>query len=92
MPSVTIRNVPENVLDGLRKLSLSERRSLNSQILVILEEALRMEPKVKACAISVDAQIDLWSRLADDWEDTRPAEEIAADIVSNRTYGRKVTL
>lgn len=40
MPSITIRNIPENLQKKLKKRSKINRRSLNSEILACLEEFL----------------------------------------------------
>lgn len=41
--NLTIRNIPEDVKDKIRTLSKTSRRSLNSEILIILEEAVRQK-------------------------------------------------
>ena len=40
MKSITIRNIPDEFLEAARMLSIKERRSLNNEILVLLEEGL----------------------------------------------------
>ena len=40
MPSVTIKNIPEEVLDRLRERARIHRRSLQGELVVILEEAV----------------------------------------------------
>ena len=39
MSTMTIRNIPENLVDGLKKVAKIHRRSVNQQVLVMLEEA-----------------------------------------------------
>jgi plasmid stability protein len=88
MANLTIRNVPEDLLKNLRKLSQKERRSLNSEVLVLLEKNVTQEVLEKySNTISVQAQTELWSKLAGEWEDSRPAEEIIGDILARRTLG-----
>ena len=41
MANLTLRNIPEHLLERIRSLSIAERRSLNNEILVLLERALR---------------------------------------------------
>ena len=43
MPNITVRNIPEELLNKLRMLSTMERRSLNNEILIILEKGLARE-------------------------------------------------
>lgn len=39
MSTMTIRNIPEDLVDGLKKAAKLHRRSVNQQVLVLLEEA-----------------------------------------------------
>lgn len=41
MPSLTVKNVPHEVLAQLRARALQHRRSLQGELLVILEEAVK---------------------------------------------------
>lgn len=40
MSALTIKGIPDEVLDGLRTLAEKERRSMNQQAIVLLEKAL----------------------------------------------------
>ena len=40
MPSLTLKNIPEDLLESLREIAKRERRSLNSQLLYLLEQQL----------------------------------------------------
>jgi plasmid stability protein len=93
MANLTLRNIPDNLLERIRSLSNAERRSLNSEILVLLERSLREYTAEKRHdVISTEAQLELWSKLAGEWEDPRSTDEIIADILSHRTPGREVKL
>jgi len=95
MPSLTIRNIPEDVLERIRALSAAERRSLNNEILVILERgtALEYEEKIRHPKyLSRSTQMELWDQLVGTWKDSRTASEIIEDIYSLRTAGRDVEL
>jgi antitoxin FitA len=41
MPSITIKNVPEDLLERLRERAKKHRRSLQAEVLTVLEEAER---------------------------------------------------
>ena len=43
MPSLTLKGIPEEVMEQLRRLAERERRSLNQQAILILEQALSKE-------------------------------------------------
>ena len=96
MANMTIRNIPDSILERIKALSARERRSVNSEILVLLEEAVRFYhhgPEQKhERAISADVQADMWMSLSGAWDDERSAAEIVADIYENRTSGREVDL
>ena len=56
MPNLTLENVPEELLVRLRAQAESDRRSLNSEILVVLETALSPhKPDVDTMLDAVDA-------------------------------------
>lgn len=42
MPSLTIKNIPENVLNKLKRRAKLNRRSLNSEIIQNLEETVNI--------------------------------------------------
>ena len=95
MASITVRNIPDEVLERIRALSAVERRSLNNEILVILERGTFREYEEKLLKrkyLSKSTQMEIWKRLVGTWEDTRSAKEIIEDIYSNRTAGREVEL
>jgi plasmid stability protein len=93
MVSITVRNIPDEIIDKIKVLSEIEKRSLNNEILVILERGLSDEIKNKKNAkISAEAQVSLWRKLSGLWEDTRPTEEIISDIYSSRSKGRDVEI
>lgn len=77
----------------IRMLSRIQRRSMNSQILFILENGLK-EYAVEQTEIPVcrDLQLQLWKDLSGKWEDERDTEEIMDEIYALRSRGRNVTL
>lgn len=95
MASITVRDIPEEVLKKLRALSAVERRSLNSEILLILERGAYSELEERLQrrrALSKSAQVAMWKQLLGSWEDERTAKEIIEDIYAHRTEGRDVQL
>jgi antitoxin FitA len=44
MTSLTIKNIPKTLYQNLKRRALNNRRSLNSEILVCLEEVLQSQP------------------------------------------------
>ena len=95
MASLTVRNIPEDILERIRALSTAERRSLNNEILVILERGTSLEYEEKMNRhkfLSKSTQMELWEQLLGTWKDSRSASEIIEDIYSLRTGGRDVEL
>ncbi|MBE3063982.1 MAG: hypothetical protein IMZ69_03070 [Spirochaetes bacterium] len=95
MASITVRNIPDDVLERIKTLSMIERRSINNEILVILERGAFNEYEEKMQRqrhLSKSTRMEIWKRLLGTWEDTRSTREIIEDIYSNRTVGRDVDL
>jgi plasmid stability protein len=93
--NITIRNIPDDVIDKIKTISKMERRSLNNEILLVLERGIEDEIKnsfnIKR-NISRDSQIEIWKKLSKKWKDDRTTEEIIDDIYDSRTLGREVDL
>jgi len=95
MASITVRNIPDEIFERIRILSSIDRRSLNNEILVILERGTLTEYEEKMQKrkyISKSTQIEIWQRLLGTWEDTRSTKDIIEDIYSHRTAGREINL
>ena len=95
MASITVRNIPDDVLGKIKALSSIERRSVNNEILVILERGTfdEYEEKLqKRKYRSKSTQLEIWKRLAGTWDDSRSAKEIIEDIYAHRTVGREFKL
>lgn len=96
MANLTLRSIPETTLSELRTRAASNHRSLNGEILAIIDitlsgnlptwatSALREDP--------VERQKLAILNAAGGWQDSRSEREIIADIESHRTKGRKVLL
>ena len=96
MANLTVRNIPERALNRLRERAAASRRSLNNEIVVLLEQAVERWPSASEAGprivSPVESQINRWEQLCGRWRDERSWEDIAADIVSHRTVGREVAL
>lgn len=94
MINLTIRNIPNEIIDKIKVLSELDKRSLNSEILVLLENSIIKELKIKKVnsMISKSTQIKLWEKLSGSWKDNRSSKKIINDIYENRTIGRDINL
>jgi plasmid stability protein len=95
MASLTVRNIPDAILEKLKALSSLDRRSLNNEVLIILERGTGEEVRERmrnAKRLSKVTQLEIWKNLLGTWEDARSAREIIDDIRNHRTIGRDVRL
>lgn len=98
MTSLTLRNIPDEVIETVRALSKKERRSLNNEMLFLLEESVsrhlndRSAPAPATVPLGVEMQKELWAKLAGAWEDKRETAAIIQDVYKSRTKGREHTL
>lgn len=93
--NITVRSIPEEVVSKLKTVALKERRSLNSEILCLLEKNLDEEVNRLADqnkTLAKQSQLEVWEKLCGSWEDDRFSEEIITDIRDSRTVGREVEL
>ena len=93
MPNLTIRNIPAHIMNKIRALSEIEKRSINSEILLMLEKGLHEEhiQQLKR-TLSRDTRAKLWKNMSGKWSDTRTTEEIIKEIYDERSEGRTYTL
>lgn len=93
MINVTVRNIPDGIMRKLKALSVIERRSLNSEILVVIEKGLSSAIGERETRhLSGEMQVELWKKVCGSWEDDRSTREIIDDIYANRTLGRDIKL
>lgn len=95
MANITIRNIPDSILEKIRTLSTIEKRSINNELLLIIETGLNEESERKTKnenIIPKESQIRIWEKLMGKWEDDRSAKEIIEDIYTHRTPGRNIDL
>lgn len=95
MANITIRNIPDDVFAKIKRLSAIEKRSMNSEVLVIIERGTNSaieETMKRAKHIPASIQKNLWMSLTRTWEDRRSMEEILEDSYGARTTGREFKL
>jgi len=92
MASLTLKNIPEPLLERLRERAGADRRSLTQEILYLLEDALVRVPREHGMESQARAQADAWSRLAGGWQSDLDPQEEAGQILAARTHGRGVEL
>lgn len=89
MSSITLKDVPEELLARLRKAAARDRRSLNQEALVLIEGGLDAQETAEERA---QRQIAAWRSLAGGWASNEPFEDEVAAIYAARSAGRDVIL
>ena len=92
--SITIKNIPDRLLTQLRERAAVENRSMNREIIRLLETSLsadRIRPLEYRRTLA-DMQAQAWSRLAGRWVSDVPIEDEIAGIYATRTAGREIAL
>jgi plasmid stability protein len=93
MASLTLKNLPDDLLNALRDAARNDRRSLTQEIIHLLDCALhgRAERPARPAA-NVDAQLAAWRKLAGRWQSDVDRATEAEQLMDRRTSGREVDL
>jgi hypothetical protein len=88
--SITLKNVPEDLMQALRRAADEDRRSVTQQIIHLLESALGGPAPRGGRAPDVEAQLAAWRKLAGQWESDVDRATETRQLLSRRTRGRAV--
>lgn len=94
MASITIKNIPDRLLARLREQAAMEQRSMNREIIRLLDIGLSAErghPMEYRRSLA-ETQVAAWSRLSGRWISDLPVDEEVAAIYSARSGGREIEL
>jgi len=92
MVSLTIKKLSDEIMARLRDRAARDRRSLNMEVIHLLELALAASDEGAQRASEAQQQADAWSRLAGRWVSEQTAEQDARDLFDARSAGRDVDL
>ena len=94
MTSITIKNIPDRLLARLREQAAMEQRSMNKEIIRLLDIGLSAEPShpVEHRRRLAVTQAAAWSRLSGRWDSDLPVEDEVAAIYAARSGGREIEL
>lgn len=94
MVSLTIRNIPEEILRRIRIFAARERRSMNSEILMVIEEGLSSRIATETAtgsfsagafsagtALSSAGREKVWTELCGEWKDTKTEREALSEVL-----------
>jgi plasmid stability protein len=86
MTSITLKNLPEDLLQALREAAERDRRSLTQEIIYLLDSAVsNMSEPSDGRRVVIDAQVAAWRKLAGKWESDVDAATESARILKERT-------
>jgi plasmid stability protein len=95
MSSITIKDIPDKLLERLRRRAQADKRSMNREAIHLLDLALAnqsVDQGVGGKIRDVENQIQAWRKLSGQWDsDLDTATEIE-QIYAARTPGRRVDL
>jgi plasmid stability protein len=92
MASLTLKNLPDDLLRALRHAAERDRRSLTQEIIHLLDVALRGAEHPAGGSPDVEAQVAAWRKLVGKWESGLDSATEAEHIIERRTEGREVGL
>ncbi len=91
MASLTLKNLPDDLLRALRRAAQKDHRSLTREIIHRLESSLRgrgEHPTPRSRDAS--AQVAAWRKLAGKWKSDADRDTESDRLVGRRTSGREV--
>ncbi|NOY28548.1 MAG: hypothetical protein GXP62_22060 [Oligoflexia bacterium] len=93
MPSLTLKDIPVELMERLRSAARRERRSLTQQVFIFIEGGLaERDHRAGQPSPAAARQVARWRELAGRWaSDESFADEVAA-LAEARTSGRTVDL
>lgn len=96
MVAITIKNIPESVINKIKDISFHENMSMNNKIIAILTSGISHDFTKKKnnyfSSLSSQLRAKTWRKIAKQWDDTRSAKQITEDIYKNRSEGRSIHL
>lgn len=89
MPSITLKDISEHLLERLREAAASQRRSLVQHALVLIEAGLERDGSAEERA---ERQVAAWRELAGRWKSRRSFKTETDEIYAARSAGRIIDL
>lgn len=94
MPSLTIKDIPEEVLAKLRVRAVTDRRSMSKEAIHLLGLALSANAEDEPARLreQARAQVEAWTRLSGRWQSDVDADTEIEALYAARSGGRAVDL
>lgn len=89
MVSLTLRNIPQSLLERVRHFARGERRSLNSELLVLLEEGVvgrnDLQSRSNGELPVIRVRTHLWNELCGGWQGGGSITSMIEEVLSFRS-------
>ncbi len=95
MTSITLKDIDEPLFERIKVQASRDKRSINRQILWLLEQVTttHLQDPATAAMQQREAQLFAWQKLAGCWQGSvAETDAIVADIYQSRTEGREFSL
>ena len=94
MPSLTLKDIPQPLMEQLRARASRDQRSLNREAIWLLEQVLdKSSDPASEVRLEQEAQIAAWQSLAGRWQGSEAeVDDLLEDIYQSRTQGREFSL
>ena len=93
MSSMTIKDIPDVLLDQVRRDAERHHRSVNKAFIHLVEQGLHGQlPTQEYDPREAVRQVALWTELAGQWESDQTSEDEIRSLYEGRSLGREVQL
>ncbi|MBZ0273084.1 hypothetical protein K8I61_13685 [bacterium] len=84
MASLTIKNIPDEILAKLRKAAETDRRSLTQEAIHVIEVGLEKRSEKRWPGLPKDEQLKVWREIAGKWQSDLSIEDEVKRIYDAR--------
>ena len=90
MSSITVKDIPQALLERIRARAKKDRRSLNKEVIHLVDLALSETHNSEAHKVQtqIEMQTAAWTKLAGQWQSDLTAAAETRAIYAARTPGR----
>jgi len=87
MANLQIKGIDDHLYAQLKALAASENRSISQQVLYLVRSYLAKRPQLQRTKTAAQVLLE----LSDSWQDSRPTEQIVAELKKARRNSKKLT-
>ncbi len=86
MANLQIKGIDDHLYAQLKALAASENRSISQQVLYLVRSYLAKRPQLQRTKTAAQVLLE----LSDSWQDSRPTEQIVAELKKARRNSKKL--